>query len=194
MMQANIDLAKSQANKNNVEAENTGGVVRQNITANTENLWQGLENARNANDIQKLQKTMMNIENYEKQATQGNRLDYIETQTATAIQQLKSATAGATIDQATVQDKIRQIKAEAVGALLKNTLTQAQTGATNTGAALDQNRIKQIANDITLSWEKLGNDKQQTFIQQQLKDFNTDYNREAIKQMTDMLRGIMFMH
>lgn len=191
MMQAQIELAKSQANKNNVEAENAGGVVRENIAASTENLWQGLENARNANDIQRLQKTMMNIENFEKQASQEDRLNYISYQAKVAEQQLKSATAGAKIDTATVDSKIKIIRQEAIGAMLKNALTSAQTDATRTGIQVDQQKIKESANNILMSWETLSNEHKKIFLQEQMTNFSTDYNREAINQMVNTINSLI---
>lgn len=148
MQQAQIELARSQANKNDVEAAKTAGVDTKLAEANVENAWQGLENARNANDIQRLQKTMMNIENYEKQASQEDRLDYIALQTRMATKALVSAGAQAQVDAASIDSRIKIIQQEAIGAAIRNELSKAQI-------TLTQEQVKKISADIAQGWEGL---------------------------------------
>lgn len=158
MQQAQIELARSQANKNDVEAAKTAGVDTKLAEANVENAWQGLENARNANDIQRLQKTMMNIENYEKQASQEDRLDYIALQTRMATKALVSAGAQAQVDVASIDSRIKIIQQEAIGAAIRNELSKAQI-------TLTQEQVKKISADIAQGWEGLSQNNRRIKLQ-----------------------------
>jgi len=135
LLQAQKRVLETQADKNAAEAQKTSGIdtagVKQSITESqtrVDSLLQGIDNARQQHEIQKLEITLKNIENYEKQATQSDRMDYIEYQTKIAMKQLDNVTAEAFINKSTVQQKIDIIRAEAIGAILKNELTKTQTG------------------------------------------------------------------
>ena len=94
-----IQLGLMKAQKENIEADTavkqanaakTAGVDTKEASARIDNLMQGLDNLREDYEIKRLQQTMMNIENYEKQTSQGDRLDYIEFQTRSALRSLQT--------------------------------------------------------------------------------------------------------
>lgn len=181
----------SQANKNNADADATRGVNtdvgRQNIEeskARTNTLMQGYDNMRQDYEIRKLEITMKNIENFEKQASQGDRLSYIKSEAKTAMNIVDSTAAEAKIDKATVQQKITIIQEEAIGAGLRNLLTRE-----NTYLAKEQSRA--IAQSIIRDWDKMSQTERDLRIKESLKDYNTDPNREAIQQATNLINGVM---
>lgn len=211
MQEAQIKVMETQAEKNKAEATATSGVQtdvgKQNIEeskARIANLSQGLDNQRQEYEIKRLEITMKNIENFEKQASQQDRLKYITYEAKTAAEQYKSAAAEANIDQKTVSDKIKIIHQEAVGAVLKNVLIQSQTQNVNASTAnikaetgaipfkinvMDQ-QAKSIYNTMLQGWDKLNQGERELRVKEALKDWNTDPNREAINQAVGAIDAI----
>ena len=184
LMKAQKDLLESQTAKNNAEAKKTAGTDTEESQARIGDLLQGIDNKRQQYEIQRLEITLKNIENFEKQTTQENRLDYIMYQTEMAERQLQLVRNEAYVSSAVMQDKINIVKTEAIGAVLKNALTEAQTGATKTGAALDQQKINESAQQIMQEWDKLDQNNREILIKKRLADYNTD-------PTTDFMKGIM---
>lgn len=186
LMEQQAEVLKSQANLNNVEAAKKAGVDTKLVEAQTENAWQGLENARNANDIQRLQKTMMNIENYEKQASQHDRLDYITYQAKIAAKTLLSAGAQANVDQSTINEKIKIIQQQAIGAVLQNELTQNQINLT-------KEQITKISNEIAQGWENLSQNDRRIKLQSWEDEIKAQFpgiGQVGGKLMNNVLEGI----
>ena len=186
LMKAQEEVLTTQAEKNKAEATKTSGVDTTETKTRIDSLLQGIDNARQQYEIQKLDITLKNIENFEKQASQSDRLDYIEYQTKIALKQLDNVTSEAFINKATIKQKIDIIKQEAIQAILKNELTQHQIQLT------DQQR-KSLAEQILLNWDKLSVDKQETEIHRQLKDYNTDPTTDMVKSLLHSLNTIMHL-
>ena len=148
LLEAQKRVLETQADKNKAEAEKTAGVDTQEATTRIDSLLQDIDNARQQYELQKLEITLKNMENFEKQASQQDRLDYINYQTKQAMKQLELVENEAYISSKTLQDKINIIKAEAVGAVLKNALTESQVNATEA-------QIKKWAQEISQGWEGL---------------------------------------
>lgn len=185
------DVLDSQAEKNRAEAAATSGVQtdvgRQNIKeseARTENLMQGYDNMRQDYEIRKLEITMKNIENFEKQASQEDRLSYIKSEAKTAINIVQSTAAEAKIDTATVANKINIIQLEAIGAGLRNLLTIEHK-------FLAREQTRAIAQSIMRDWDKMNQTERDLRVKEALKDYNTDPNREAIQQTINLINGVM---
>lgn len=174
LMQAQQKVLETQADKNQAEATKIRGVDTQETEARIDTLLQGVDNARQQYEITRLEITLKNIENYEKQASQKDRLGYIQYQTEIAAQQLKSATAGAQIDQATIQKKIEIIRQTAIGAALRNELTQAQTDKTRSDIAVNQQQINMWVQTNMREWDKMTQENKKIAIQKLMTDFNTD--------------------
>lgn len=165
-----IQLELMKAQKENIEAdtankqasaEKTAGVDTGKVIAETDNLMQGLDNLREDYEIKRLQQTMMNIENFEKQATQGDRIDYIEYQAKTALRSLLTLNNEGKISDETISQKINIVKADAIGAILKNKATIEQ--------------INQIKENIKQGWKGLSLEEQKVEIQKMLGDLQVDY-------------------
>lgn len=189
LMKSQINLQNSQAEKNRIEAAKTAGVDTQESTARIDMLMQGVDNARQQNEIQKLEITLKNIENFEKQATQENRMDYIGYQTEMAMKQLQLVRNEAYISSSTIREKIKIIQETAIGAVLNNAATTQSISASKTGQAVDQQRIKESVNQIMQSWDKLDQSNREIM----LRKIQTDYNTDPVhfKEMTDVIEDIM---
>lgn len=190
-MAAQTELLKSQAKKTDIEANKIGGVDTKESEARTENIWQNTDNLRQSHQLQKLEITMKNIENFEKQSSQDDRLDYIEYQTKLAERQMKMAGNDLKISDATINDNIKKIKTEAIGAVLKNILTQSQTNKTISDIRVNDQQIRQSVNNIMINWDKLSNENKIVEIQKALMQWTTDPNREAINQALGTLNNLM---
>lgn len=191
LMNAQKRVLETQAEKNEAEALKTKGVDTQESVQRMEEsktridaLLQGIDNAKQQNTIQKLEITLKNMENFERQASQEDRLDYIEYQTKIAAKQLKLLTNEGTISDATMNDKIKIVAHNAINAALQNINLQATTRKT-------EQEISNIAQNIMMNWDYLHNDNQRLEIQKQLKDWETDPNREAIRQALQIIPSIM---
>lgn len=149
LLKAQEENIKAQTNKTNVEADVIGGVQKEKTVAETENLMQGLDNLKMEYEAKRLMIAMQNIENYEKQASQEDRLDYIEMQAKIAAKQLDILRNEGKISDDTVQSKIEIVKQEAAGAILRNELTKANIRATN-------EEINKWKVELQQGWKKLG--------------------------------------
>jgi len=167
-LQAEIGLLKAQAANVNTDTENKAGVERQEGQTRIQMLEQGIDNARQLNEIQKLEITLRNIENFEKQASQKDRLDYIQYQTAQAMKQLELVKNEAYISSETVDQKIKIIQQEAIGAVLRNAFTEQQT---KVGEAQIKNWAEQIAN----AKEQLSINEAQLRLQQTVEEIKANF-------------------
>lgn len=148
LAESTIKLQESQAKLNEAQATKTSGPDTGKVLAETDNIMQGLDNLREDWVIKRLQQTMMNIDNYEKQASQADRLKSIEYNAQQALNTLEILKNEHQISDATIQEKIEIIRQHAIEAALRNHLTAAQTKLT------DQ-QITKLAEDIKQGWAKI---------------------------------------
>lgn len=188
MMQAQIKLAEAQANKTQVEANKIGGVDTEATKAQTALLAQELDNKREDFQIKRLQQTMMNIENFEKQATQEDRIDYIEYQTKLAIKQVQALQNQISVSGATIQEQIRIIQKTAIQAGLQNELTQAQTGKTRSDIRVNDQQINNFIQQNMREWDKMSQTNKEIAIKQMLGEYQTDpVNTHNITKLLDQI-------
>lgn len=193
LLNAQANLMESETEKNKVEAAKTAGIDTTLAQSQNESILQGVDNLRQTHQLQKLEITLKNIENFEKQASQEDRLDYIEYQSKIAQKQMQILGNDKTISDETVQDNIKRIKAESIGAILKNILTQSQTDKTRSDIMVNNQEMRKMAQDIMINWDRLSNENQYLEIQKALMRWNTDPNREAINQALGAIGGILRM-
>jgi len=155
LAKSTIALNESQANKNNADAAATSGYKQQEATqsineskARIEGILQGVDNAKMEYEIKKLEITMKNIENYEKQASQEDRLEYIKWNAEKAGQEVKKILNENYITAKTIPERIKIVQEAAIGAVLNNQ-------ATKVGMAVDQQKIKESVNEIMQKWDRL---------------------------------------
>lgn len=145
---AQVKVLETQADKNEAEAAKTKGV-------DTDVAGQQFENLRQAFDNTKLDMTMKNILNFEQQASQEDRLHYIEYQTKSALSQARIIANQKNISDATLNDQITTIKQQAIEATMKNVLLNAQVSNTQADTILKNEQTKKLANDIMIGWGQL---------------------------------------
>lgn len=154
-MAMNIAQMDAQRKLTEAQTKNVEADTAKKTGVDTENVAQTTDNLRQDYELKKLDIAMKNIENYEKQATQEDRMEYIEFQTGKAMRELETATAEGKIATETVQAKIKTIREKAIGAVLENALTQAQTGNTKQSTVESKAKVQQIAANIAQGWESL---------------------------------------
>lgn len=193
LMQEQADLLKAQTEKTKAETTKTTGVDTQESQARIESLLQGVDNARQQHQIQKLEITLKNIENFEKQATQEDRMDYIEYQTKIAMKQLQMVSNEAKLSDETLQSKIQIIQREAIAAGLRNELTKTQTAKTAGEIKLNDTQINMWIQSNMREWDKMTQENKRIAIQQLLGEFNTDPINKATDQISHFIDGIFFL-
>lgn len=168
--------------------------------ARTQSILQGTDNARQQHELNKLDITLKNMINFEQQATQADRMDYIEYQTKIAMKQLDNATTEAFLNKQTVNDKIKIIQQEAIGAALSNALTKAQTTLTReqtkkvgSDIQLNNNQMRKITNEIMMGWDSMDQKNKEIFIKEQLMWNETDPVNNATRTLTDAIDNIFII-
>ena len=185
-MIANIDLAKSAAEKNRADAAATSGYKAEEAGANVKNLTQLTTNAKLQNDIMGYQKEIARIESEVKKGTQENEIKMV----AEAFKKLKgeaeSATSQGAIDTATQQTVINQIGQNAVEQSLR--ISAARKGLIKADAEINQINasIDKLATEIELmyeanaqKWQGLSINEREVLVKEALQKSvqqNTDFN------------------
>lgn len=191
LLSAQKDVLETQADKNKAEADKTRGVDTAAAEQSIEQMAQTTDNLRLQHQLQKVDLTIKNIDAYEKQASQEDRLDYIEYNTKKIARELALLQNQTDISDATKQDTIKQIQAEAIGAILRNGLTTAQTNATTNQINVQNQQIKESVNKIMLGWQTLNNEQRKTMLNDIMTQYNTDPINKATDQIVDLLDMII---
>lgn len=163
-----IQLALIEAQRKNIEADTkqkeaetakTSGVDTEKTKTETSSIAQGITNAVLQNEIMQYEKSLKEMENSVQRQTLVDRMEYIEYQTDQAKEALENARRENNINEQTKQDKIKQIQAQSIGAVLANGLTRAQTDATTTNTAMNvlktNAEIEKMAQEIAQGWKEL---------------------------------------
>lgn len=165
LAQAQKDVLTSQAEKLKAETESIRGTETEESKARTETLLQGVDNERQKFQLLKIEETLRQMENFEKQATQANRMEYIEYQTKQAMKQLELLKDEAFISNATIDEKIKIIQQAAIGAALNNILTKEQIGKTKEETNAIATYIQQAWSKLALDYGHLEEEKEKTKIE-----------------------------
>ena len=161
-----IQLGLLDAQKRNIEADTKlkevdarkrEGVDTEEAASRIDLLKQGLDNARWDFQIKKLEVAMKNLEVWEQQASQEDRLDKIEYETKVAMRQLQIITADSKVAEATVAEKIKIVQEEAIGAVIRNAIGRKDIDVKDA-------QIKKWATEIAQGWKGLSIDENRTLI------------------------------
>lgn len=158
-----------------VDAENKAGVERQETTARIASLTQGVENAKAQETLAKADTNLKNMELQEKNMSQADRMDYIKFQAGQAMNHLKQAENETFISNSTKEEKVKIIKQEAIGAVLRNALTSAQTGKTKSDIQVNNAQINKMAQDIAQGWGKLEQGQQEIDIKKWVEEIKAQF-------------------
>lgn len=199
-MQANIQTQLMEAQKENIEADTklknatatkTAGVDTEVSGQQANVLAQQYENLRQDHTVKLLEITMKNIENYIKVETKEDVIAEIKAEAKQAINLAALTGNEKKVSDATVQEQIQIVQQKAIAGVLQNMLTQAQTDQTKQQTILTADQSRKIVNEIMLNWDKLENDKKETFIKQKLMEFNTDMPTQLLLRGVSAISGIV---
>lgn len=158
MTMAQIELAKSQANKNNVEAAKTAGVDTQLTGTQIQSLTQGIQNQKAIEKLTKIQTDLSELDKAYKEATLEQSIANYANEASRIMSETKSAMAQADVDASTVNNRIIQVKATLMDTMAGIALKHAQHDLARSGITLNDAQITNMQEQI-----KLGN---QALIQQ----------------------------
>lgn len=147
LMEAQKRVLESQAALNNAQATKTAGVDTEKAGSEIDLLKQGLDNERWKYEILKLEKAMLNIQVHKEGDTLDEQIDTIEYNMKIAARQLEIISNDAKVSSATVDEKIKIVQAEAIGAVLKNEAARA-------GITLTEEQTKALKQTVKQAWEK----------------------------------------
>lgn len=162
LVKAQVDNINMDTYKKKVEADKLAGVDTDKTKAETQSLLQGITNQKTQNELMQIQDSILRNELFEKYSTQDWRFSLYAEQAKEQIAKAKSAMVEANINEATQNDKIKQLKAEAIGQLLKNALTNSErlnvdqdTKLKISQIKVNDEMIKKWANEIMIAWDRL---------------------------------------
>lgn len=184
MTAAQLELMKAQTAKTLAEAENIAGVERENIATQTMDLTAGIENKAAQKQLIHAQTQYQTILSTTASGSQEEQIRSVGLANEKVEQEIRSLGAKGDIDEATVKEKIAQVRAESIGAILKNDLTKEQT--------------REISVRLTQEWERLSGQVSQRDIERtrakitwELGKMNLDQRKaEMIADgVTNLMRG-----
>ena len=162
MMLSQMELMKSQADKAQAEADAIRGYKAEQATADVtlkgvqaESLTQGINNQKAVEALTKVETTLKQIQAYEQQTSQEDRLNYIEYTTNKALEELNLIKNEVYISDQIMDDKIKIVTAEGIGAVLNNALTIAKTKAEYKGIQVNNATIRKLSNDTAQKFIEL---------------------------------------
>lgn len=123
---AQMELIKAQADNVKADTAKKQGVDTQEAQTRIASLTQGITNAKAQEKMLQVENALKNMELAETKYSQADRMDYIYYQTKQAMIALEMAERESFIQKATLNQKIDIIRAEAIGAAIKNALAENQ--------------------------------------------------------------------
>lgn len=141
LMKAQKDNVEANTNKTNIEASNIEEPTRV-----------GIEKS-------KTEQTATELQNEKNRDTLGEQKEQIASESVKARNEAQVSTS-------TMSDAVSYIKANAIGRILENTLTEARTGASLQEVANMKQVVRKLQADISQGWEKLSQSEREVKIKQ----------------------------
>lgn len=191
----NIDADTANKQAENPNIPKTG----ENIAADTykkqtetASITQGIENQKAAKALTDAQANLTNTQAAVATETQDAAIQRIRSDANNAISQAHMAMNEAGISDATINDKIMILKQTAIGAMLHNILTKAQTANTQQGTKtsasqqnLNEQTLSKIVQDNMRQWDQMSQKNREIDIDQKFKEAEIDVANKAL-----LLKGI----
>lgn len=163
-IQAAAQLSLIKAQKENIEASTnklnaeTPNVVKtgEKIGVEIQSLTQGIENAKAVEQLTKAQTRMTNLGNELAGRTLEDRIEMVNYETKRACQEAQQAVNDTNVSDATIQDKIKIIKREAIKLLLGNEQIKASTANTEADTKLKSQALEQNVEKLLIDWANMG--------------------------------------
>lgn len=195
LAEAQIELAKSQAKKNNVEADKTAGVDTDEANTRIESLKQGITNQQAQEAILKVEKNLKDIDLAIGNETVKDKIDFIKYNARMAETNLKIAEQNQYIDSQSMQDKLNTIHQTAIGAVLQNTLTSAMIGNVGQDTKLKKAQTTNTKKDTDLKGAQIGEIESQIELNtSQINKWAAEISQKwaglSIEQKEMMIKGI----
>ena len=147
MQEAQIKNIEADTNLKNADANNKP-LQGKYIEASTSSLLQGIENAKAQKNLLEANTKLQELSIYKESQTMNDVINGIRNQVEIQAETLESLKMQNEITQATLQDKIQQIKGEAIQIFLINKLTEANTDKTRADINLTNQKIWEISQTI----------------------------------------------
>lgn len=171
MQEAQIKNLEADTNLKNADASNRP-LQGKNIEASTSSILQGIENAKAQEKLLEATAKLKELSFYKESQTMNDVINGIRNQVEIQAETLESLKMQNEITQATLQDKIQQIKSEAIQIFLINKLTEVNTDKARADINLTNQKIWEISQTIAQKWKALD----QAAIDLYLKKLQTDFN------------------
>lgn len=197
-MAQQMNLIKAQTSNINAdtklketEANKLGGVDTKKAETEINSLNQGIENQKAQEQLTKAMTRMQNLANELQGRTMEDRIEMVNYETKRACQEAQQAVNNTNVSDATIQDRIKIIKREAINLLLEGTLTKAKTNLTIQNTLTDQTRRRALATEIEQGWQKVNNEAYKIEIDKKLREAGIDLeDRNAILRTITNIMGI----
>lgn len=171
MQEAQIKNLEADTNLKNADANNRP-LQGKNIEASTSSILQGIENAKAQEKLLEATAKLKELSFYKESQTMNDVINGIRNQVEIQAETLENLKMQNEITQATLQDKIQQIKGEAIQIFLLNKLTELNTDKARADINLTNQKIWEISQAIAQKWKALD----QAAIDLYLKKLQTDFN------------------
>ena len=171
MQEAQIKNIEADTNLKNADANNKP-LQGKYIEASTSSLLQGIENAKAQKNLLEANTKLQELSVYKESQTMNDVINGIRNQVEIQAETLESLKMQNEITQATLQEKIQQIKSEAIQVFLINKLTEVNTDKARADINLTNQKIWEISQTVAQKWKALD----QAAIDLYLKKLQTDFN------------------
>lgn len=203
-LQMNAQLQLMNAQKENIEADTANKLgdtankplVGKNLEADTKGKEQQVLSAKAQQELTEIQAGIARIDEEVKGYTQNGAKALIMQEVEASFKRLEILNNQEKISDATVQDTIKQIKAEAIGAALKNALTKAQTKNTTQDTEASKQSMVQSAAQIQMwvqnnmrEWDKMNLENRKIRVQEMVGQ--TVEDNAVFNQLFNTVEGIM---
>lgn len=199
-----LQMALLKAQKENIEADTKnklGDAANKplqgaNIQASTNSLTQGVENQKAIQELTVIQQNIARIDEEVKGATQNAAKAMIMQEVRSSYEKMEMLKNEKLLSDATLDEKIKIIEREAVGALLRNAMTRASTANIQQGTEESKKRVEQINKvmlvwdqELALKWRGLSNDDKRAEIMKAVGDNQIEMS--AVDRILDGINSIL---
>lgn len=167
-LEADAALKETQANK-------TAGVDTQEAETRIKSLTQGITNQKTANELMKVEQTLKEMDVVFQGATIEDRVDQVNYTLRRSIAELQKVQNEVFIARETREAQIKIVEQTAIGSVLRNALTAAQTDSTRQGIVESKAKIEQMAAQIAQGWEGLSQGDSKIAIEKFKAEFDANY-------------------
>lgn len=193
MLKATIDNTQADTEQKKVETAKTAGVDTTKAGAETGEITQRTGNLKLDAAIKEFQIRLAEIETQTKQSTQGDAITKYKAEAQRAVQEVRSATAGANVSEATQQEQIKQITTATQEAALRVEAQKrglikigAETEAINQGIKKMVAEIGAISTSNLEKWNNMSNQDKKLQIEKMIQEnirANTEFNTSTPKEI-----------